>query len=215
MAFGKALIISSGIVAVAAGILLFMGRVPMCECGHISLWQGVVASPENSQQLSDWYSASHFIHGILFFWLFVWVVRLCYRRFGASSAILRSRFAGSEKAEDALISAKNNVHGIALIFATLFESGWEILENSPIIINRYREVTISWGYVGDSVLNSVSDILFMWAGFIFARYVPWWVSFVVILLLEIFVAYMIRDNLLLNILMLIYPSPAIRAWQAG
>ena len=97
--------------------------------------------------------------------------------------------------------------------ALLLESAWEILENSPIIINRYREATIALGYVGDSVFNSVSDIFFAGLGFLFAWRVRPWVTVAVILALEIGTALWVRDNLALNIVMLLHPIDAIRDWQ--
>jgi hypothetical protein len=105
--------------------------------------------------------------------------------------------------------------GARLAGATLIESGWEILENTPLIINRYREATIALDYYGDSVLNSVSDIGWMMLGFVLASRLPLWASIAFIVIAEVGVAYAIRDNLALNILMLIYPLDAVRLWQAG
>jgi hypothetical protein len=100
-----------------------------------------------------------------------------------------------------------------LLIALVFEAGWEMLENSPFIINRYREATISLGYVGDSVLNSLSDILMMTIGFLFAFRVPWRVSVAAVIIMEIGCALWVRDNLTLNIIMLIHPFDAIKHWQ--
>jgi hypothetical protein len=97
--------------------------------------------------------------------------------------------------------------------ALLLEGAWEVLENSPIIINRYREATIALGYVGDSVFNSVSDILFAGLGFLFAWRVRPWITVAVILAMEVGTALWVRDNLALNIVMLIHPIDAIRDWQ--
>lgn len=100
-----------------------------------------------------------------------------------------------------------------LLIALVLEAGWEILENSPLIINRYREVTISLGYVGDSVLNSLSDLLMMTLGFLFAWRVQPWVAVVAVILMEAGCALCVRDNLTLNLIMLIHPLDAIKQWQ--
>jgi hypothetical protein len=107
-----------------------MGQVPICKCGYVKVWHGVVFSAENSQHISDWYTFSHVIHGFAFYGL-LWLVG---RRWSL---------------------------GVRLVLALLLESGWEILENTDMVINRYREVTIALDYYGDSVLNSVCDILAM------------------------------------------------------
>jgi hypothetical protein len=178
------ILIAFGVIVAASGVLYAMGQPLICRCGTIRLWQGDVASAENSQQLADWYSPSHVIHGLLFYALMRWML-------------------GRQPL------------GLRAVGALLIESGWEILENSPIIIDRYRAATISLGYRGDSVVNSVSDIVFMLFGFALAARLPVWVSVALALLLEIGVGYMIRDNLTLNIIMLIHPIDAFRAWQMG
>ena len=105
--------------------------------------------------------------------------------------------------------------GWRLVAAVAIESGWEILENTDFIINRYRAVTISLDYYGDSVLNSFFDIAAMAAGFMIAWRAPVWVTVATAVAFELFVLYMIRDNLALNILMLVYPLDAVRVWQGG
>jgi len=99
------------------------------------------------------------------------------------------------------------------IGALVLEGAWEILENSPIIIDRYREATIALGYVGDSVFNSVSDILFAGVGFLFAWRARPWVTVAVVLAMEVGTALWVRDNLTLNIVMLLHPLDAIKDWQ--
>jgi hypothetical protein len=101
------------------------------------------------------------------------------------------------------------------LWAVAIESAWEMLENSPIIIDRYRAVTISLGYVGDSVLNSVSDVLMMALGYWIAARARPWVSVAVVVVLELGMALWVRDNLTLNLIMLIHPIDAIRDWQMG
>ena len=101
------------------------------------------------------------------------------------------------------------------IGALMLEGAWEILENSPIIINRYREVTISLGYVGDSVFNSLSDIVFVGLGFLFAWRARFWVTVLVVIAMEVGTAVWVRDNLALNIIMLVHPIDAIKVWQTA
>ena len=101
------------------------------------------------------------------------------------------------------------------VAALLIEAAWEIAENTPMVIDRYREATMALGYSGDSILNSASDIAMMAAGFLAARRLPVWVSVAIVLLLELVPLLAIRDNLTLNVIMLLAPSDAILDWQSG
>ncbi|MGK9167866.1 DUF2585 domain-containing protein [Inquilinus limosus] len=105
--------------------------------------------------------------------------------------------------------------GTRALLALLIEGAWEIAENSPMVIDRYREATIALGYTGDSVINSVSDIAFMLAGFFFAARAPVWLTVTLAVAFELLTGWLIRDNLTLNVLMLLRPVDSIRAWQGG
>jgi len=101
------------------------------------------------------------------------------------------------------------------LIALFVESAWEVIENTPMVIDRYRETTAALGYTGDSVINSLSDILMMALGFLLARKLPVWAAIGLLILLEIVPLFAIRDNLALNIWNLLAPNAAVAAWQAG
>lgn len=102
-----------------------------------------------------------------------------------------------------------------LILAVLMEAAWEIFENTPYAINRYRTATIALDYYGDSILNSMMDIVTCAVGFIVAKRLPLKLSIVLIIVLELFAAYFVRDNLTLNIIMFMYPIQSIKDWQSA
>ncbi|WEX77298.1 DUF2585 domain-containing protein [Sinorhizobium numidicum] len=102
-----------------------------------------------------------------------------------------------------------------LLLATAIESTWEIAENTPMVINRYRSATISLDYFGDSILNSTMDTIAMAAGFLIASRLPVALTVAIAIALELFTSWMVRDNLTLNVLMLVWPLDAVKAWQAG
>ncbi len=102
-----------------------------------------------------------------------------------------------------------------LLIAVVVETAWEVVENSPMVIERYRTATAAIGYEGDSIVNAVGDILFMVAGFFLARAIGWKASVVLFVVIEVGMLIAIRDNLSLNVLMLLWPVEAVRAWQSG
>jgi hypothetical protein len=177
------------LIAIQIGILHALGQPFLAASGRVLLWVDDPLSPDMSQQLADWYSFSHIIHGFVFF------------------GVLR------------LIAPRLPL-GVRLLLAMGIEIGWEVVENSPAVIQHYRQQALAAGYVGDSILNSVSDTVMMSLGFLFASRVPGRYVLAVALCFELFTAVMIRDNLTLNVINLIAPpgwAPivAIHHWQAG
>ena len=172
------------IAVIGAALLYQMGRLPVCACGTVKLWHGAVQSAENSQHLTDWYSPSHVLHGLLFYLALHWL---------SSGWSL----------------------GLRLVVATLVETAWEVVENTDAVIERYRETTIALDYYGDSVINSMADIGMMWLGFVIAARAPVWISVALFVVSELVVGLVIRDGLVLNVVMLLWPVEALRVWQEG
>ena len=179
---------------VITGLLVFLiimtvylnaqGRLWFSASGDVLLWVGDAFSNENSQQLLDPYSFSHFLHGVIFFF----ILKYAFRNFS-----LESRFVAS----------------------VMMEGCWEMLENSAIIINRYRDATAALGYNGDTIYNSYGDLLSCSIGFIVARYVGLKLSILLFIAIELICLFWIKDNLTLNVIMLIYPIEGIKDWQLG
>ena len=178
--------LAAAIIALAALALYLMGRTPICTCGTVKLWHGVVQSSENSQHLSDWYTPSHVIHGFAFYGL-LW---------------LAARMTGWTWPP-----------GLMFLTALFLEAGWEVFENTDSIIGRYREATISLDYYGDSIINSLADILAMALGFFLAARLPVSAIVAIAVAAELFTGVMIRDNLTLNVIMLIWPLETVLHWQ--
>lgn len=175
----------AGVIFLVQGIaLLAMGRIAICKCGTVKFWHGIVQSSENSQHLTDWYTFSHILHGLIFYAVLTWLLP-------------RASWAAR------------------LAAAVALEAGWEIVENTEMVINRYRTATISLDYFGDSVVNSLMDTIAMVIGFMAASYLPVGASIGLGFVSEIFMAWMIRDNLLLNVVMLVWPVEAVARWQGG
>lgn len=180
----KALSVAAALTLLQIVVLYLFGQPPICTCGYVKLWEGVVKSSGNSQHLTDWYTFSHIIHGLVFYGL----LKLAFPKMPAAW-----RFA----------------------CAVGIEAGWEILENTPMVINHYRKQALAQGYVGDSIINSFCDTLSMMAGFVFAWRARVWMTVGLIAAFEAFTLVCIRDSLGLNIINLIYPVEAIGRWQSG
>lgn len=176
------------VVAVTILILKVMGRPFISNSGTVKLWHAELVSSENSQHLSDWYSFTHIVHGFLLFFL-LWLI---------SKKIPQIR-----------------KFSVGFVIAVVIESIWEVIENTNFVIYRYREATIALDYFGDSIINSTADILFMSLGFMMASRLSVLASVSFVAASELMLAIVIRDNLALNILMLIYPIDAIKEWQIG
>jgi hypothetical protein len=174
------------VVLVAVALVLHaMGRPWWCQAGDLVPWSGEIWSRHNSQHLVDPYSVTHAMHGLLFYWL----LRLTVGR--VASATTRASIA----------------LGI--------ETTWEVVENTNAMIERYRAATISLDYYGDSVVNSIGDILCFLGGYAAAAAIPVSISVVSFVAAELLLLVWIRDSLFLNMLMLVHPIESVKAWQLG
>ncbi len=181
--------IAALLIGLQIAVLHAYGQPFFAASGHLALWVNDPFSRDMSQQLADWYSFSHLIHGFIFYGLL---------HLAAPRLPLAAR----------------------LLIAMGGEIGWEIAENSPAVIQHYRQQALAAGYVGDSILNSLSDTLMMSSGFFLASRLRARSVVLIALAFEIFTLCMIRDNLTLNVINLIVPGQwapmqAIHRWQAG
>jgi len=173
------------VLGATALVLHAMGRPWWCAAGDLVPWSGDIWSRHNSQHVVDHYSVTHAMHGLLFYGL-LWLML-------------------------------GNVAGTATRAAVALgiETAWEIVENTNAMIERYRAATISLDYYGDSVINSVGDIGSFVLGYVAAAAIPTWVSVASLVAAEALLIVWIRDSLLLNMLMLVHPIEAVKAWQLG
>ncbi|WP_088344039.1 MULTISPECIES: DUF2585 family protein [Rhodomicrobium] len=172
-------------VALLAGLLYYNGRSPICACGTVKLFDVGGFAGEDSQHIFDWYSFSHILHGLIFYF-FIW-----------------------------LIGRGRVPFAVGLLIATAIEGGWELFENSAYIINKYKDTAITASYNGDSIINSVADLLTMVAGFFLAAWLPVVVSVALLIGIEVWMAWLIRDNLTTNIINLVHPIEWVTKWQEG
>lgn len=178
------LIAQSVVVLTMLAGLQLEGRTWFCGCGSWVPWVFDVDSRHCSQHMFDPYSASHVLHGVVFFGCFwLWRVK---------------------------ISGAWRLWGCLVV-----EAAWEVLENSAFIINRYRTGTIALGYEGDSMTNSLCDLACCMGGYLIASQLPWKWSVAFFLGVELAMLALIRDSLVLNVVMLVYPLEVIKQWQMG
>lgn len=173
----------AGVVLVQVIVLHLLGQPAICSCGYVDLWHSAVLSSGNSQHLTDWYTFSHIIHGLIFYG----ILRFAFPRMGVLQR---------------------------LVLATGIEAAWEIAENTPMVIDFYRQQALAQGYIGDSIINSVFDTLAMIGGFFLAYRLPVWGSVALGIGLEAFAGYWIHDGLALNLLNFVHQFDFISAWQS-
>lgn len=184
---------AAGIIVVMVLVLYVMGRAPFYAGGSIKFWYGLRSGPEQSQHFADWYTFTHVLHGPAFF-LLLWLV--------------------FRKGLNWVLPA-----GLLFVLAVAIESAWEIFENTDLIINRYRTKTIARGYAGDTILNSVGDTLAMAIGYLFTMRFRIWTVVAGFFLLDLALLIGLRDNLTLNVVMLLFGGldieliQSIKRWQ--
>jgi hypothetical protein len=170
------------LIAAQAILLHMLGQSWVSETHSVMLWAGDVLSQENSQQLMDWYTFSHVIHGLVFY-LILWF----------------------------FFPRLSVWHRFALAVAT--EAAWEVFENTPMVIDHYRQQALAQGYFGDSILNSISDTVAMIVGFVIAWRLPVLAAIAIGIIFELWVGYWIHDGLLLNIIGFVWTPDFVANWQ--
>jgi hypothetical protein len=183
----------AALIAIAASLVLLAlllwleGRFAFCTCGVFRVWSGDTCSSTNSQQLFDPYSFTHVLHGFLLFWLVALIARS--------------------------LKAWQLAPAWQLWLALTLEAAWEVFENTPFVIERYRAETAALGYTGDTIVNSFGDVTCAVVGFLVARKLGVKRAIIVFLVLELILILWIHDSLLLQLLMLIHPVETIKLWQ--
>lgn len=167
------------------------GRLWFSSTGVVKVWHSDVWSSECSQQWADPYSITHMSHGLIFAGLF-WLLAKLGGKFGVT-------WPAQTKWQ--------------MVAGTMLAAGWEVLENSTFIIERYRTATMSFEYLGDSIFNAVGDTFSCGIGYYLARQIGFRWSLGLLVATEILLLILIRDNLTLNVIMLIRPIEAIKQWQ--
>jgi hypothetical protein len=185
----RTLLVSLAIVAAFVVVLRLMGRLAWCECGF-RLWTHQSQGTETSQHLADPYSFTHVLHGIIFYAVLAWLAK-------------RPAF------------ARHLSRDRCIVIALLLEVAWEIVENTPWVIERYREATAARGYYGDTILNCLGDVIACMLGYYLAARLPVWWSVAFAVAIELVLLATIRDNLTLNVVMLFYPIESVKQWQLG
>jgi hypothetical protein len=182
-------VVIAGMFAAMVVSMRLMGRVWWCDQGDWAFWISDVWTPHCSQHWADPYTVTHMSHGLIF-----WTVLYFWGKWAPRWSVpIRWRMSVAV--------------GIA--------AAWEVLENTPMVIERYRTVTMSLDYMGDSIANAVGDVAACMLGFVIAKWAGWKWAMAIFVATEIVLLFVMRDNLTLNVLMLFWPIEAIKQWQAG
>ncbi len=176
------------LVVFQVAALVVMGRPWICPCGVVKLWASGGINGDSSQHIADWYTPSHVLHGVLFY------------------ALLH--FIGWKR------GWKLNIPAM-FVAAVALEVAWEVFENTPWVIEHYRTKTAAVAYMGDTVVNSVFDTVWMALGFVLAWKLPVRWVVVIAIIFELVALVAVRDNLFLNVMTFIWPAESVVEWQNG